>query len=240
MAQKMVQQRRQENTGGENDFLSLLVSLGDKNDRYSASERQIRDEVMTFLLAGHETTAATLIWTWYLLSQHAEVENRLHRELEEVLAGHKPSLLDLPRLVYTKMLVEEVLRLYPPVWMISRKAIKDDQIGGYIIPANSDVLLSIYTLHRHPAFWYSPEEFDPERFTAGRSSQRVPCSYLPFGVGPRSCIGSRFGLMEVILVVTTIAQRYHLELASDHLIEPETLLTLRPRSAVSMRLMKRR
>ncbi len=204
-----------------------------------AGRKRTRDEMMTLLLAGHETTAATLTWTWYLLSLHPEVERRLHAEVDNVLAGRRPTAADLPRLVYTKMVVSEVLRLYPPVWLLPRKAINADRLGRHVIPANSDALVCVYTIHRHPQFWEDAERFDPDRFGPDKSAERVAHSYLPFGAGPRTCLGSRFGLMEVMLVVAVIAQRFSLKLAPGEKVEPEASLTLHPRHSLPMTLQRR-
>jgi cytochrome P450 len=239
IVQKIVERHSRRGATGDGSLLSLLASENNESQQHPVSEKQIRDEVLTLLLAGHETTAATLTWTLYLLSQNPEAEARLHHELDEVLSGRRPAQSDLPCFRYEKMLIEETLRLYPPVWMLPRKAISDDQVGDYEIPANSDVLLSVYSLHRHPAFWERPEQFDPERFTPERIAGRPSCAYLPFGAGPRTCIGSRFGMMEVMLVLATIAQRYRLRLAPGTQVKPDPSLTLQPRFGLQMKLTER-
>jgi cytochrome P450 len=242
VAQGMVREHREKGFGfGEDDnLLTQLILMEHKKPGAGITEKHLRDQIMTFLLAGHETTAVTLAWTWYLLAQHPNVEKQLYEELERVLVGRKPILADLPRLVYTKLVVEEVMRLYPPVWIIPRRAIADDEIGGYTIPAHSDVLLSVYSLHRHSAFWEAPENFNPERFTPEKSAQRHPYAYLPFGAGPRSCLGNGFGMMELLLVVAMVAQRYRLELLSSDPVEAEALLTLRPVRSIRIRLRERK
>lgn len=233
-------QEHQSIAGTEDDgLLSLLVDQNSESGG-SVKSKQMRDELMTMLLAGHETTAATLAWTWYLLAKHPEAERRLHAEVDHVLAGRRATLSDLPRLVYTKMVVSETLRLYPPVWLLPRKAIDTDRLGQHLIPANSDVLVCVYTIHRHPQFWDDAEHFDPQRFAPDKNPERDSCAYLPFGVGPRTCLGSRFGLMEVMLTVATIAQRFSLRLAGDREVEPEASLTLHPRRGVPMSLQERR
>lgn len=219
--------RRQQNTD-TGDLLSMLLVVHDEETGQGMNDQQVRDEVMTLLIAGHETVSTALTWTWYLLSQHPEVERRLHTELDEVLGGQMPTVDHLAKLSYTRMVLEEVLRLYPPAWVFGRKAIADDEIGGYFIPANSMIVLSPYMTHRHPAFWEAPEVFDPERFTPERSAGRPHYAYFPFGGGPRICIGSSFALMEAELVLATIAQHYRLHLVPAHPIEPEALLSLRP------------
>lgn len=219
------------------DLISLLASDCEENG--VAHNKQMRDEIMTLLLAGHETTAATLSWTWYLLSQHPEVERRVQAEVDELVAGRIPTLSDLQKLVYTKMVIYEVLRLYPPVWLLPRKAINDDFLDQHRIPANSDVLLCVYTLHRHAGYWRDAERFDPERFATEECAQRVSNVYLPFGAGPRTCIGSRFGLIEVLLVVALIAQRFSWRLCAGQKVETEASLTLRPRHGLQMTLHSR-
>jgi cytochrome P450 len=198
------------------------------------SDQQLRDEVLTLLLAGHETTAAALTWTWYLLSQHPEVERRLHAELDTVLGGRLPTVEHLDALPYTRMVIQEALRLYPPAFGFMRFAVASDEIGGYAIPANSLIFLSAYCTHRHPAFWEEPEVFDPERFTPERSADRPRFAYFPFGGGPRQCIGNAFAMMEAQPVLATVGQRFSLRLVPGHLVEPQVLLTMRPRYGLPM------
>jgi cytochrome P450 len=221
------------------DVLSMLLLARDEETGQSMNDQQVRDEVMTLLLAGHETTATALAWTWYFLSQYPEVERCLHTELDMVLGGHLPTVERLPELHYTNMVLEEVLRLYPPTFGLGRKAIADDEIGGYVIPANSMVLLCPYTTHRHPAFWEHPEVFDPERFAAKQEASRPRYAYFPFGGGPRMCIGNAFAFMEMQLVLATVAQRYQLRLVPGHAVEPMLSFTLRPRHGLPMMLLER-
>ena len=234
--ESLVEQMMQQHQQGSDGLLSLLA---DPNAETGTERKKLRDEVMTLLLAGHETTAATLAWTWYLIAQHPEVERQLHDEVDQVLGGRRPTLSDLPRLVYTKMIVSETLRLYPPVWLLPRKAINADRLGPHSIPANSDVLVSVYTIHRHSRFWNDAERFDPQRFASDNGSERDSCAYLPFGAGPRTCLGSRFGLMEVMLIVATMAQQFRLRLAGNQEVEPEASLTLHPRRGLPMSLQRR-
>ena len=228
---EMVERMIREHEGGSDGLLSLMAE---------GKSKQMRDELMTLLLAGHETTAATLAWTWYLIAQQPEVERRLHAEVDQVLGGRRATLSDVPRLVYTKMIVNETLRLYPPVWLLPRQAINADRFARHLIPANADVLISVYTIHRHPQFWEDAERFDPERFAPDKGTERDSCAYLPFGAGPRTCLGSRFGMMEVMLMVATIAQRFSLRLAGDKPVQPEASLTLHPRHGLPMSLQRRR
>jgi cytochrome P450 len=216
------------------DLLSMLLEAQDADTGERMSEQQVHDEVLTLLLAGHETTANALAWTWYLLSQHPSVEAKLHDELARVLGGNTPAVADLPNLSYTRMVIEESMRLYPPAWMISRNAIADDEVGGYRIPRGTTVMLCSFITHRHPGFWDEPERFDPERFSAERSQGRPNYAYFPFGGGPRVCIGNSFAMTEAQLVLATVAQRYSLKLVPGHPVETHPLITLRPRYGIRM------
>ncbi|MFQ5858763.1 MAG: cytochrome P450 [Anaerolineae bacterium] len=228
---KLIEERRQ---SGEDvgDLLSMLVFARDEETGEGMSDKQLRDEVMTLFLAGHETTANALAWTFYLLSRHPDVERRLHTELTTVLEDRPPTLKDLDSLSYTQMVIEESLRLYPPAPMIARQTIEADQIGGYHIPAGTDVVISQYVTHRHPDFWDNPEGFDPERHTPERSAGRPPFAFLPFGGGPRRCIGDNFAMLEARLVLATVAQKCRLQLVPGHPVEPQRMVTLRPRHGV--------
>ncbi len=216
------------------DLLSLLVDARDEATGEKMADHQLRDEVMTIMLAGHETTAVALSWTWYLLSRHPAVAARLRAELSDVLGGRPPRVEDLPRLPYTEMVVEEAMRLYPPAWILSRSPIADDVVGGYWIPADKMVMLCPYLTHRHSAFWENPEGFDPERFSPARSAGRPRYAYFPFGGGPRLCIGSGFAVQEARLVLATVAQRVRLDLAPGCSVRPQPLITLRPSSGIRM------
>ncbi len=235
VVQDIITARRQQHTES-GDLLSLLLSARDEETGAGMSDKQVRDEVMTLLFAGHETTSNLLAWTWYVLAQHPEVEQRLHAELDAALAGQRPSVEHLTNLPYSRIVLEETLRLYPPAWSLARKARAGDCLGGYAIPAKSVILMIPYVTHRHPAFWEEPERFDPERFTPERAAARPRYAYFPFGGGPRQCIGNNFALMEAHLILATVAQRYHLHLVPGHAVEPETLLTLRPRYGLPMTL----
>jgi cytochrome P450 len=219
--------RRRLHTSDRDDLLSMLLTTQDEETGTKMTDRQVRDEVMTLLLAGHETTSVALSWTWYLLSTHPDAESRLHAELDAVLGGRLPRTDDLPQLAYTRMVIEEALRLYPPAWAILRRAIDDDHIGPYRIRPGTTIFISPYAIHRHPAFWENPEAFDPERFTPERSAGRSHFAYLPFGGGPRRCIGNMFALTEAQLILATVAQRYRLRVVPGHTVEPMPLITLR-------------
>ena len=221
--------------GDGDDLLTTLLELRDEDTGEGMTDRQLRDEVMTLLLAGHETTANALAWTWYLLARHPDVEAKLRTELGAVLGSRRPGVDDLPRLPWTRMIIDEAMRLYPPAWFVSRRAKEDDEIGGYRIPARSNVALSPWVTHRHPEFWPDPETFDPERFAPERVAARPRFAYFPFGGGPRLCIGNAFALTEAQLVLATVASRWRLELLPGHAVELEPLVTLRPRGGLPMR-----
>jgi cytochrome P450 len=223
---QIIQQRRQ-HPEDKGDLLSMLLAVRDEETGEGMDDRQLGAEVLTLLLAGHETTALTLAWTWYLLAEHPEAERKLHEELARVLGGRAPTVDDLPKLAYTRMVIEETLRLYPTGWSFSRNTLADDEIGGYSIPRRSMVLISPYTVHRHPAFWERPEAFEPERFMPERAAGRPRFAYFPFGGGPRQCIGNVFAMTEAQLILATIAQRYRLRVVPGHPVEPEPLITLR-------------
>src|SRR5205085_2946936 len=191
------------------DLLSMLLLATDtEGDGTGMSDQQLRDEAMTIFLAGHETTANALTWTWYLLSQHPEVETRLHEEIDAVLEGRAVTVEDVPRLCYTEMVLTESIRLYPPAWAIGRLALKDYEIGDYLIPAKSLVLLSPYVTHRDARFFPEPERFDPERWTVEARDARPQFSYFPFGGGPRRCIGKGFAWLEGLLLIASLSPQW--------------------------------
>jgi cytochrome P450 len=218
------------------DLLSMLLAARDEETGEAMSDEQLRDEVLTLILAGHETTATALSWTWYLISQHPQVERKLRAELDEVLGGRPPAMADLVNLNYTGMVIDEAMRLYPPVWAIGRAAIEDDEIMGYRVPRGSNVMLSQWMTHRHPKFWENPERFEPERFSAEQAAGRPRYAYFPFSGGPRQCIGNIFALTEANLILAAVAQKYSPRLVPGHRIEPYPLITLRPRYGLKMTL----
>jgi cytochrome P450 len=220
------------------DLLGMLMSARDEETGEGMSRSQLRDEVMTFLLAGHETTAVALAWTWYLLARHPDVAERARDEVLGVLGDRTPVLEDLPRIPMARMVVEEAMRLYPPVWGIGRQSIGPDEIGGYDIPAGAIVNLSPWVTHRHPAFWPDPERFDPERFRPGVERTRPRFAYFPFSGGPRLCIGETFALVEAQLIVAMMLQRHGLTLVDTTPVVLEPTLTLRPRGGLRMRVTK--
>jgi cytochrome P450 len=224
---------------GRDDLLSRLVAARDEETGERMPASQLRDEVMTLFIAGHTTVSAALAWTLYLLAQHPEVERTLAAELATVLDGRRPTAGDLPRLAYTRMIIEEGMRLYPPTWVTARMPLQHDEIGSYRIPAQSVVLLSPYVLHRHPAFWEHPDRFEPERFSSEQSARRPRFAYFPFGGGPRLCIGQNLAMMEMLLVLAMVTQAYQLHLVPGHPVEPQARITLRPRHGILMTLHER-
>jgi len=218
---------------GDDVLSRLLESVRAEQDPRVAS-RRLRDELVTLLLAGHETTASTLGWALYLIDQNPEVAERLREEARRVLGDRLPEFDDLNRLEYTSMVVEETMRLYPPVWMLSRIAQGPDTIAGYAVPAGADVVVCPYTLHRHPAFWDRPEQFDPDRFDRQRRAQRPRYAYIPFGAGPRFCVGNHLGLMEATFVLAMVMRELRLSLPPGATAVPEPMLSLRVRGGLRM------
>jgi cytochrome P450 len=224
--------RRREQPDETDDLLSLLMQARDGQTGEPLSERQLRDEVVTVLIAGHETTALTLSWTWYSLAENPAVLQRLHAELATVLNGRLPTVDDLPHLAYMRMTIHETMRLYPPVWFMVRQALHSDCIGGHEVPAKAFVLVSAYTTHRHPDFWKDPERFDPEHCTPEAMKQRPPGAYFPFAGGRHLCLGHHFAMLESVLIVATMAQAYQLQLVPEHAVVPHAALTLRQRDGM--------
>jgi cytochrome P450 len=230
----MIAQRRQ-SPPRVNDLLTMLMEAHDE-DGAPMSDRQLRDEVATLLTAGHETTTLVLAWTILLISARPDVLERMAAEIT-FLNGRVPAHEDLSRLRYIRMVVEEAMRLYPPVWVLSRKVVADDVIGGYKISAGSELLIFPYVTHRHPQWWQHPEKFWPERFLPENSAGRPRCAYLPFGAGPRTCIGLHFAMTEILVVLAMLLQRFRPELAVDPAqVTAEASVTLRPRPGVPIRL----
>ncbi|MFN0121299.1 MAG: cytochrome P450 [Blastocatellia bacterium] len=222
------------------DFLSmLLLARDEEGGAGQMSDQQVRDEALTIFVAGHETTATGLTWTWYLLSQHPEVEAKLHAELDTVLGGRPPRFEDVPRLRYTEMVFAESMRLFPPVWTIGRRAMADHQLGTHTVAAGDLLLMSQYIVHHDQRWFPDPEKFDPERWTPELKEARPKFSYFPFGGGTRTCIGEAFAWMEAVLVIATLAQRWKPRLAEGQVVETKPLITLRPRYGMNMLLEKR-
>jgi len=200
------------------------------------SDRQIRDELVTMFIAGHETTATTLSWVWYILSTLPEVEERVHAEIDQVFGGNLPTVEEISRLHYTNMVVSETLRLHPAAFAFTRRAKTDDAIGGYRIPKGSMIFVTTFWTQQHPEFWSDPLRFDPDRFAPEQLAKQHKFAYFPFGGGPRQCIGKGFSLFEIPLVCAIIAQHYRLRLVPGHPIEQWVALTMRPRYGLPMTL----
>lgn len=223
----------QENGEPDQDLLAMLLRVRGEAES-PLSDLQLRNETITFLLAGHETTANALTWAFYLISRHPAVEDRLQQEFASVLGGRTPLLDDIPKLKFTKAVMQEAMRLYPPIWIIERRVIERDDIGGFTIPKGSAVVVSPYAMHRHPAFWERPDEFDPSRFI-----NRSPDAYLPFGLGPRFCIGHEFAMLEAQIITAAVLQSFCLRLVPGHPVEPLPGITLRAKHGMMMTLQPR-
>ncbi|HEU5451586.1 MAG TPA: cytochrome P450 [Terriglobales bacterium] len=217
------------------DLLSMMLRAHGKR----GEDRQLRDEVVTIFLAGYETVSNALTWTWYLLSQNPDAEQKLHAEVDGVLAGREATADDYPRLHYTEMVLAEAMRLYPPAWGMGRQALEDFELGPYRFPARTTIAMSQYILQRDDRYFPLPERFDPERFTAAAKARRPKFAYFPFGGGGRQCIGETFAWMEGTLVLATIAQKWRLQLDPEQKVEPEPLITLRPKYGMRMRAERR-
>lgn len=217
------------------DLLSMLLLAQDAEEGGGGmSDEQLRDEVMTLFLAGHETTANALAWTWYLLSQNREVEAKMHAEIDEVLGRKLPAFEDVARLNYTERVFTEAMRLYPPVWLMGRRSVSASKIGGYYVPAKSIVLLSQFVTHHDERYYVEPERFDPDRWLPEARASRPRYSYFPFGGGPRLCIGEQFAWMEGILILAVIAQKWKFRLVPGHPVKTQPLITLRPKHGIKM------
>jgi cytochrome P450 len=230
----MIRERRS-NLGDRGDLLSMLLMAQDDEDRgRGMTDRQVRDEAMTIFLAGHETTANALTWTWYLLSQSPEVERRLHEEIDRVLEGRLPGVADVDRLPYTTRVVTESMRLYPPAWLVGRRAINEYSIGPYYVPPRSIIIMSQWIVHRDPRHYLEPGRFEPDRWTPEFRAALPRSAYFPFGGGPRQCIGESFAWMELVLLVATLAQQWRFELVPGHPVVPQAAVTLRPKYGMKM------
>ncbi|HYE24055.1 MAG TPA: cytochrome P450 [Clostridia bacterium] len=236
MVYRLIREHR-EGLHGDDDLLSMMLA---SQQQMGWSDRDLRDQVVTVFLAGYETTAIALTWTWYLLAQNPEAERRLHEEVDAVLGGRLPSYDDLPKLKYTEMVMAEALRLYPPAWGMGRLATEDFEIGRWQMPAGTTVVMSQFITHRDARYFPDPLRFDPERFTPEAKAQRARFTYYPFGMGPRQCIGEAFAWMEGVLIIATVAQRWRLRLVPGQQIKPQPLFTLRPKFGMKMVAEKRK
>jgi cytochrome P450 len=234
---RIIDLRRKDEKDPE-DLLSVLMEARDEDGSHM-DDKQLRDEVMTFLLAGHETTALALSWAWHLLSQDSQVEQKLHQELDRVLAGRIPTVSDLSCLTYSEGIIKESMRLYPPAWSVARTVIKDFELDGYRIPPGASLVMSQWIMHRDPRFFSDPEKFDPARWS-NENMQKLPkFAYFPFGGGPRQCIGASFAMMEAVLLLATIAGQFQLGKVEGQPIVPVPSFTLRPKEGIYMSLRRR-
>ncbi|MBA3867824.1 MAG: cytochrome P450 [Anaerolineae bacterium] len=221
------------------DLLSMLLLARD-DDGNGMNDKQVRDEAVTLFLAGHDTTANTLNWTWYLLAQNPDIEAKLHDEIDTVLGGNLPTLADLRRLPYSEMVIKESMRLFPPAYFFGRVTIDDVQLGDFFAPKGTGIGVSSYSVHRDPRFWDEPEAFRPERFSPENAENIRKYAYIPFGGGPRVCIGNSFAMMEAELMLVMIAQRYQMRLSPGQVVEPNPLLTMKPKGGLPMRIEERK
>jgi cytochrome P450 len=235
VVERIIQERRRD-FHDQGDLLSALMTARSEDTGALLDDQALRNEVMGLLLAGYETTANALTWTYYLLSQNPWASQRLRQEVRQALGERPPTAADLPRLPYLRQVFDESLRLFPPAWIIGRRAIADDELGGFHVPARTVIAICIYTLHRHPAFWDDPDRFDPDRFTPQRSAERHKYAYIPFSTGPRQCLGNTFGLLEAGLILACVAQRFELRLLPGSEVQPQALFVLRPNRDLLMSL----
>jgi cytochrome P450 len=236
IAQRTAEKKKK---GLDNSFLSQLMKAQDEETGHQMTDQQLRDEIVTLFFAGFETTARSLTWLWYLLSRHKDVAAKVEAEVDRVLAGRIPTVQDLYQLSYSRMVVDEVLRLYPPVAVMPRQLIEDDEIGGYQIPAGSLLLLVTYVAHRYPSIWDDPEKFDPERFSAEAAKERPKSAYVPFANGQRICIGNNFALLEMVIACAMAASRFRLEPVSPEPIPIHFSGTTKPAKPVNLLIRRR-
>lgn len=224
----------------KNDLLDMLLAAQDEETCEGMTDQQLRDEIMTIFAAGHETTAITLTWTWYLLSQYPDVLRKMQAEVDTVLQGRMPTMADLPRMPYTLQVFEESMRLYPSAPIIPRLVQQDTTLDGFFLPKGSRVLVNLFNIHRHPDYWAEPERFDPDRFTPENKQRRDRHAFMPFGAGPHLCTGKHFALIEAHLLLTLIAQRYEMRHVPSHPVVNHATITLRPKHGMEMTLFPRK
>jgi cytochrome P450 len=234
---KIIEQRRKSKEQ-HFDLLGMLMDVQDEDTGERMNDKQVRDEVMTLFLAGHETTALALTWLWFCLHHNPYAEEKAYQEAKQVLSGRTPEFSDLMKLDYTRQVVEETMRLYPPAWMVGRKALEDDEIGGYHIPKGYSVLMPAFYVHRNPQLWDNPEQFNPARFEKEQVKKRDRFAYFPFGGGQRLCVGNNFAMMEMQLAVAMLIQKFHFRLVDGKpVLDP--LITLRPKGGMMMEVERR-
>jgi cytochrome P450 len=226
--------RRSATESDATDLVSILLNVRDEETGEGMTDKQIRDEIIGFFIAGHETVSSALTWTWYLLSTHPDAWRRVRAEVDEVLQGRTPTAADAKALQYIHRCLLESMRLYPPIWVLMRYAKEDDEMGGYHVPAGSNIVLCPYVTHRHTDFWTNPEAFDPDRMLPERAKGLHRMAYFPFSGGPRKCIGNTFAMLQMPIVIAMIAQRMRLDLAPGAKPVPEPGISLRPRDALTM------
>ncbi len=233
---RMITERREHPQADSHDLLSVMLSAQAKNPAGILTDSFVHDEVKTFLVTGHETCGRTLTWVWHCLQQNPECYEKAIAEVNSVLGDRPATVDDLPQLNYLRMVLEETMRLYPPLWAMMRLAVNEDCIAGYRIPAKSTLMVSTYGVHRHPDYWENPHVFNPENFTKIKKAERPAFSYLPFGVGPKICISSQFAMTQSILILATILQHYRIKIISRGKVKPQFLVTLKPRKKVKVKL----
>jgi cytochrome P450 len=237
---RIIENRREAGVeNGPRDLLGMLMLAVSDEDAGDADARrmtnkQLRDEVITLVLAGHETTANLLAWTFFALSKHPEIEEKIREEANRVLGGRDPALEDVPKLAYTKMVIEEALRLYPPAWAFERQSTAPDRLGAFDIEKGAIVGVAPYVIHRHPAHWENPEAFDPLRFLPERAATRARYAYLPFGGGPRTCIGNHFAMMEAQIILAMLVREHRIALDPSHEVGIDPRITLRPKTGIKV------
>ncbi len=236
---KPIIQGRRKSTEHYDDLLSMLMETKDEDTGEQMSDQQLRDETITIFLAGHETTSIALTWLWFLLDKNPAEAQKLYDEIDTVLQGRTPQMQDIAQLVYTRQVIDETLRLYPPAWVIGRTNIEPDQIGGYFIPKNYVLLIPVYTVHHNPAIWPEPYKFNPDRFKKETIKDKHRFAYFPFGGGPRQCIGNNFALTEMTLVIASLLQKFRFKLAEGFEPELTPQVTLRMKGGMKVHIQKR-
>lgn len=234
----LIEQRRRDKPERV-DFLAMFMDSRDKETDEAMTDRELLDEVMTMIIAGHETSAITLNWVWYFMARYPEVEQKVHAEVDAANYELIPGFDDLEQLPYVKQVVEEALRYYPPVWLYTRRAVEDDQLGEYLVPAGTDIFISPYYLHRHPGYWPDAENFDPERFAEQNIRDQHKQSYIPFSAGPRRCIGDFFATVEMQMHIGLMARKFRLQLTDDSPLELEPAVNLRNKEPIYLKLVRR-
>ena len=234
---EMIEERRRDHSPS-NDLLTSLISAANEQGQ-PMSDQEIRNEVITILVSGHETTAMSLSWAWYLLARHPQAEEQLHYEIDEQLEGRPPSVDDVPKLHWTTMVLKEAMRMYPPIWIIVKRALKPGEIAGIRIPAGDSVVTCLHTVHRHSDYWEAPNAFRPERFADSTGYVRYEDAYLPFGQGNHRCIGQHLSMLEQTMALAALAQRFRVRPVSDSVIKPLAGITLRMQSGFPARLERR-